>query len=83
MNNKDRILNAAREKQRVHYKGTPTKAISWFLYRNVAGQKGVARYIQVLKGKNLQLQVLYPVRLSFRRRDKEFPRQSKTKIQHY
>ena len=34
------------EKQRVHYKGIPTKAISWFLYRNVAEQKGVAIYIQ-------------------------------------
>ena len=43
MNNKERILNAAGEKQRTHYQGTPTKAISWFLYRNVAGQKGVAR----------------------------------------
>lgn len=38
---------------------------------------------KVPKGKNPQLQVLYPVRLSFKRRDKEFPRQSKTKIQHY
>ena len=38
------------EKQRVHYKGIPTKAISWFLYRNVAEQKGVARYIQSPEG---------------------------------
>lgn len=50
MSNKEKILNAAREKQRVHYKGIPTKAISWFLYRNVAEQKGVARYIQSPEG---------------------------------
>ena len=43
---KERILKAAREKQRVNYRGTPRKAISCFLYKNDAGQKGVARYIQ-------------------------------------
>ena len=40
---KEKILNAAREEETVSYKGTP---ISWFLYRNFADQKGVAKYIQ-------------------------------------
>ena len=30
-------------------KGNPQKTISWFFYRNFAGQKGVARYIQSLE----------------------------------
>ena len=33
---------------------------------NVAGQKGVARYIQTPERENLQPQILYPARLSFR-----------------
>ena len=41
-------------------------AISWFLYRNSDGQKGVARYIQILKGNNLHPGILYPTRLSFK-----------------
>lgn len=32
-------------KKRVSYKGTPPK-LSWFLYRSLAGQKGVAKYTQ-------------------------------------
>ena len=49
----ERILKAAREKQNIKYKGTPHKAISWFLYRNTIGQRGVARCIQSSGRKNL------------------------------
>ena len=41
---KERILKAAREKQSVNYKGTPTRLSADFP-RNTTGQKGVARYI--------------------------------------
>ena len=43
---KETILKATREKQRVKLQGNPYKAISWFLHKNVAGQKRVAGYIQ-------------------------------------
>ena len=43
---KQRILKAAREKQRVTYKGVPShKTTSWFLKRNFAGKKGLERII--------------------------------------
>ena len=42
---KQTVQKAAREKQSSNYKGTAHKAISWFLYRNTAGQKGMAKYI--------------------------------------
>lgn len=52
MSNKEKILSAARENKEFIIR-IPTKAISWFLYRNVAEQKGVARYIQSPEGENL------------------------------
>ena len=39
---KEKTLKAAREKQRVTYKGVPIR----FLKRNFAGKKGLARSIQ-------------------------------------
>ena len=46
---KERILKAAREIQCINYKGSPHKAIRWFLYRNTTGQKKVVRYNQSSK----------------------------------
>ena len=48
-----RILKAAREKQRVNYKGTLYKSVGWFLYRNTASQKRVAGYVQSSKRETL------------------------------
>ena len=42
---KERILKAAREKQRVTFKGVIIR-LSRFLKRNFAGKKGLARSIQ-------------------------------------
>ena len=58
---KERILKAAREKQRVNDKGMPIRLSADFS-TNVAGQKGVARYIQTPERENLQPQILYPAR---------------------
>ena len=43
--NKDRVLKAAREKQLVIFKGTPVRPSVDF--KETAGQKRVAQYIQV------------------------------------
>ena len=42
---KGTILKAAREKQRVNYKGTPIRLPADFSTETAAGQKGVAKYI--------------------------------------
>ena len=51
---KVRILKAAREKQRLNYKGTPI-GISADFYRNTTGQKRMARYIQSSKRENFAI----------------------------
>ena len=43
---KERILKAAREKQRVTYKGVPIRLLADFSKKNFAGKKGLARSIQ-------------------------------------
>ena len=43
---KERILEAAREKQRVTYKGVPIRLLADFSKKNFAGKKGLARSIQ-------------------------------------
>ena len=43
---KERILKAAREKQRVSYKGTPIRLSADFSAEILQDLKGVARYIQ-------------------------------------
>ena len=50
------------------------------IHRNLAGQKGVAGYIQCADRKNMQPRILYPARLSFKIGEiKNFPRQKKIK----
>ena len=43
---KERILKAAREKQRVTYKGVPIRLLADFSKKNFAGKKGLARSSQ-------------------------------------
>ena len=59
------VLKAAREKS-THIQGNPQKAISWFLCRNFACQKGVAWYIQSSEKEKSATRILCPTRLSFR-----------------
>ena len=65
MKDKERILQAAREKDIVTYKGRPIR-LSWFLERDLPGKKGLDRSIQIDKNKDLQPRLLYPEKLSFR-----------------
>ena len=63
---KERILKAAREKQRVNYKGTPIKLSADFSTETLQARREWQSIFKVLKGKNLQPRILYPARLSFR-----------------
>ena len=79
---KGTILKAAREKQRVNYKGTPIRLPADFSTETAPGQKGVGQDIfKVLKGKNRQSRILCPTGLSFRieREIKDFSDKQKFK----
>ena len=66
---KERILKEARKKHRVTYKEVPIILSADLLKKkkqNFAGNKGLARSIQMMKGKGLQPGLLYPAKLPFR-----------------
>ena len=82
---KERILKAAREKQRVNHKGTPIRISADFSTEMLQARRECQNTFKVLKGKNLQPRILYPARLSFRIKGeiKNFSDKQKLKIQQY
>ena len=63
---KDRILKAARGKQRVTYKGVPIRLSADFSKENLQTRRGWTEVFEVMKGKDLHPTLLYPSKLSFR-----------------
>ena len=63
---KERILKAAREKERVTYKGVPIRLSADFSKETFQGRRGWKEVIQVMKGKDSHPRLLYPAKLSFR-----------------
>ena len=63
---KERILEAAREKDRVTYKGVPIRLSADFSKETLQARRGWKEVFQVMKGKDLQPRLLYPAKLSFR-----------------
>ena len=63
---KERILEAAREKDTVTYKGVPRRLSADFLKETLQATRGWKEVFRVLKGKNLHQGLLYPAKLSFR-----------------
>ena len=61
----ERILKAAREKQRVTYKGVLIRLSAHFLKETLQARRGWKEVFEVMKG-NLQPKLLYPEKLSFR-----------------
>ena len=66
MKDKERILKAAREKQRVSYKGFPIRLSTDFSSETIWAKREWQDIFKILKGKNLQPRILYPGRLSFK-----------------
>ena len=64
--NKEIILQAAREKQRVTYKGVPTRLSADFSKDTLQARRGWQGVFKDMKSKDLQLTLLYPAKLSFR-----------------
>ena len=64
--NKERILKAAREKQRVTYKGVPIRLSGDFSNEILQARRDWQKVFQVMKSKDLHTRLLYPTKLSFR-----------------
>ena len=63
---KERILKAAREKERVTYKGVPIRLSADFSKETLQARRSWKEVFEVMKGKDLQPRLLYPAKLSFR-----------------
>ena len=63
---KERILKAAREKQRVTYKGVPLRLSADFSKETLQSRGDWQEVFKVMKSKDLQPRLLYPAKLSFR-----------------
>ena len=66
LKNKERILKATREKQVFMYKGAPTRLSSDFSTETFQARREWHEIFKVMKSKDLQPMLLYPVRLSFK-----------------
>ena len=61
---KERILKASREKERVTYKGVPIRLSADFSKETLQAGRGWKEVFQVMKGKDLHPRLLYPAKLS-------------------
>ena len=62
----ERILEAAREKETVTYKGVPIRLSGDFSKETLQARRGWKEVFKVMKGKDLLPTLLYPAKLSFR-----------------
>ena len=63
---KERILEAAREKDTVTYKGVTIRLSDDFFKETLQARRDWQEVFQVMKGKGLHPRLLYPAKLSFR-----------------
>ena len=63
---KEKILKAAREKQKLTYKGIPIRLTADFAAQTLQTRRESQDIFKVMKGKNLHPRLLYPARISFR-----------------
>ena len=67
---KERILKAAREKERVTYKGVPIRLSADFSKETLKARRVWEEVFTVMKGKDLHPRLLFPAKLSFRMKDR-------------
>ena len=65
MEDKERTLKAAREKDTVIYKGVPIRLSADFSKETLQARRGWKEVFQVMKGKDSHPRLLYPAKLSF------------------
>ena len=63
---KERILEAARDKDIVTSKGVPIRLSADFSKETLQARRDWQEVFKVMKGKSLHLRLLYPAKLSFR-----------------
>ena len=63
---KERILQAAREKETVTYQGVPIRLSADFSKETLQARRGWEEVFQVMKVNDLHPRLLYPAKLSFR-----------------
>ena len=63
---KEKILKAARAKQKITYKGIPVRLSADFSVETLQARREWQDILKVMKEKNLQPRLLYPTRISFR-----------------
>ena len=63
---KERILEAGREKETVTYKGVPIRLSADFSKETLQARRGWKEVFEVMKGKDLHPRLLYPAKLSCR-----------------
>ena len=63
---KERILEAAREKETVTYKGVPIRLSADFSKETLQARRGWKEVFKVMKAKDLHPRLLYPAKLTFR-----------------
>ena len=66
MKDKERILKAARGKERVAYNGVPIRLSTDFSKETSQARRGWKEVFKVMKSKHLQPRLLYAAKLSFR-----------------
>ena len=63
---KERILKAARGKERITYKGVPMRLSADFSKETLQARRGWKEVFEVMKGKDLHPRLVHPAKLSFR-----------------
>ena len=63
---REKILKAAREKQKITYKGIPIRLTADLSTETLQARRVWQDIFKVMKEKNLQPRLLYPARISFR-----------------
>nr|KAF6413581.1 hypothetical protein HJG59_009775 [Molossus molossus] len=65
----ERILKAARERQKVTYKGVPIKLTAYFSTETLQARRDWQEVLKVMKSKGFNPRLFYPARLSFKIED--------------
>ena len=66
LKDKERTLQAAREKETVTYKGVPIRLSADFSKETLQARRDWQEVFQVMKSKDLQPRLLYPAKLSLK-----------------
>ena len=80
---RERILEAARKKETVTYKGVPIKLSADFSKETLQARRGLKEVFEVMKGKLLHPRLLYPANLSFRMKGQIKCFSDKVKLKEY